>query len=144
MPFGAGMEETLDKDQALERVEQHIENAIAALPDSVQPEARGAIDGASCDDPTDNGPKNRVTVSHRYWLRNLPSENNDQYVETLHDYWTSNGYRVRYDRRPEKNSISVDNEEDSFGMWVRESKQGYLSIGASSPCIWPEGTPEPE
>jgi len=48
---------------------------------------------------------------------------------------------VLRDERPDKLSISVEDEEDFFRMSLQVSDQGSLSIGASSPCVWPEGTP---
>ncbi|MBB4934246.1 hypothetical protein F4561_005066 [Lipingzhangella halophila] len=136
------MSGTLNQEQALERVEQHIGNATANLPDSLHTESLGVIDGASCDDPTDNGPKVRIIVSHKYWLDGLQPEDNEHHAELLHQHWTNNGYTVLTDDRPDEIYISVENNEDGFRMSLQESAEGSLSLGASSPCIWPNGSPE--
>ncbi|MFE1165761.1 hypothetical protein [Nocardiopsis sp. NPDC058789] len=135
------MEETITEDEAAAKVDQHIANAVAALPETVELEPLGPVAFASCDDPTDGGPRGRVTVSLDQWLNGLPVEENEQNAELLYQYWTANGYRVLRDERPDKLSIAVENEEDGFLMSLRASIQGDLSLGASSPCVWPEGTP---
>ncbi|MDT0331453.1 hypothetical protein [Nocardiopsis lambiniae] len=136
------MEETMTEDEAAAKVDQHITNAASALPETVELEPLGPVTFASCDDPTDGGPRGRVTVGQDQWLRGLPMEENEQNAELLYEYWTTNGYRVIRDERPDKLSIAVENEEDGFLMSLRVSIQGSLSIGASSPCVWPEGIPE--
>jgi hypothetical protein len=98
---------------------------------------------AACEDPTDGGPKDRTTVSERPWNRGLPTEENEANIELMHDYWLNNGYRVLRDERPDKPSITVESEEDAFRVSLRVSDQGSLSIGDSSPRVWPEGTPNP-
>lgn len=116
---------------------------MSSLPDEAELETRQGMNFASCDDPTDGGPKDRITVSERLWIRGLPAEENEANIELMYDYWINNGYRVLRDERPDKLSISVEDEEDAFRVSLRVSDQGSLSIGASSPCVWPEGTPNP-
>ncbi|WP_393916618.1 hypothetical protein [Halostreptopolyspora alba] len=137
------MEETLGKKQAGERVDQHIEDAVAVLPESVRLERRGNLDSASCDDADDNGPNGRVTVSKKYRLRDLPAEENEEHAAALYEHWTGNGYTVLQDSRPDERYIWVEHEEGSFRMALRESSD-VLSLTASSPCVWPDGTPHPD
>ena len=139
----ADMEETITQDEAAEKIEQHVTDAVAALPDTVELEPLGPVAFASCDDPTDGGPKDRVTVSQRQWLTGLPAEDNEQNADLLYDYWVSNGYRVIHDLRPDELFVTAESETDAFNVSVQASDEGSLSIGASSPCVWPEGTPKP-
>ena len=136
----AGMEETITQDEAAEKVQEHINGVMSSLPDEAELETRRGTLFAACDDPTDGGPKDRVTVSERLWVRGLPIEDNETNIKRIYDYWINNGYQVLRDERPEKSSITVE-DEDSFAAFLRVSDQGSLSIGASSPCVWPEGTP---
>lgn len=138
---GADMQETITQEEAEEKVTEHIDNAVAALPEEAELETRRGMKAGSCDDPTDGGSQDRVTVSERLWVRGLPVEDNEQNVEILHDHWMETGYRVLFDKRPEELSLSVEHEEDSFRMSIRTSDKGSLSLAASSPCVWPEGTP---
>ena len=139
----ASMEETITQDEAADKVWEHINGVMSSLPDEAELETRQGMNFASCDDPTDGGPKDRITVSERLWIRGLPAEENEANIELMYDYWINNGYRVLRDERPDKLSISVEDEEDAFRVSLRVSDQGSLSIGASSPCVWPEGTPNP-
>jgi hypothetical protein len=38
---------------------------------------------------------------------------------------------------------SVENDNDGFRMSIEGGRTGAVSIGASSPCVWPNGTPPP-
>ncbi|APU12879.1 hypothetical protein UA75_04100 [Actinoalloteichus sp. GBA129-24] len=96
-----------------------------------------------CQDPTDRGPLGRSQFTTRYFLDELPREDNDSNVEAVYQHWIENGYQVLVDDRPDRIFISVQHEDDAFRMSIRASVQGDLSLGASSPCIWPNGTPEP-
>ncbi|MDV6011835.1 hypothetical protein [Haloechinothrix sp. LS1_15] len=117
-------------------------NAIAAL--SGQPSLRQLSDYSDeCTNPTDGGPEGRYEVGRGYWLDDLPNEKNREYLDTLYTHWEANNYRIRSDnRRPsdEGTSIYVEHNEDAFRMSIRTSDEGDLSLGADSPCIWPEGT----
>ncbi|MFB8764854.1 hypothetical protein VSQ99_20480 [Nocardiopsis alba] len=137
------MKETITQDEAAAKVQEHIDGVMSSLPDEAELETRQGMNFAACDDPTDGGPKDRITVSERLWIRGLPTEENEANIELMHDYWSNNGYRVLRDERPDKPSITVESEEDAFRVSLRVSDQGSLSIGASSPCVWPEGTPNP-
>ncbi|WP_089301421.1 hypothetical protein [Haloechinothrix alba] len=135
---------TMTQQQAADRVEDHLQSAIAALPDD--PTLTVVREHtAECTDPTDDGPRGRYQVSKAYALDDLPVERNDEYAEALHSYWTSDNYRVFTDRRPDRVSISVEHEEDAFRMSLRaRSGDGRMRLGASSPCVWPDGVPPGE
>ena len=133
--------ETIAQDEAAEQAREHIDSLMGELPATAELEERGGPNVAACDDPTDGGPKDRVIVSDIYWVRGLPIEDNEHNVELMHAYWTANGYRVVHDLRPDELFLTVEHEEDAFLVSVQSSMQGSLSISASSPCVWPEGTP---
>ncbi|MBB4935035.1 hypothetical protein F4561_005929 [Lipingzhangella halophila] len=128
-----GPQSPLNEEQARDRAGEHINETVTALPDSLELERLG---GSSA--PCEND--EYITVSKRYWLDGLPAEENEEHVEALHEYWSANGYTVEADQRPDDQFISVRHDEDKFTMSVRESKQGDLSLGASSPCIDENGT----
>jgi hypothetical protein len=138
----AETEETMNQDEAATRVREHIDEAVAALPEGAELEERRGTLFGSCDDASDGGPPGRVTVSERFWVRGLPVEDNEANAELMLEHWTGNGYRVLRDERPDRLTISVEHEEDSFRVTLRVSDEGSLSLGASSPCVRPGGTPE--
>lgn len=127
-------ESPLNEKQASERVEKHISDTVAVLPDSLSMEPVGSTVSAPCE------PDHLITVSKRYWLDGLPAEENEQYVDALVEYWTANGYTVVDDLRPDKLFVSVRNDKDKFRMSLRTSVQDDLAISASSPCLDPSGT----
>lgn len=132
---------SMSQDEAADRVEEYIDDAAAALPGDVELEPEGDTTFASCDDPTDDGPKGRVIASHVYRLSGLPTEDNEANAELLHQFWTDKGYEIILDRRPERIYISAESSGDAFTIFLRSSVQGTLSLGASSPCVWPDGEP---
>lgn len=127
--------EKIDQNQAYEKVEEHINGAVAMLPDGVTLEPLSDPTFSTCDESSDGGEQGHVSVGHIYWLRDLPTEDNESAAETLHQYWSVNGYEILEDRRPEEISMWVEHNEDAFRMSLRVSNQGTLSLGASSPCV---------
>lgn len=132
---------TLTEEEAAERVEEHLQRAVEALPDNptltVQSE-----DSMECLDPDDHGPRGRYEVGKTYWLDEVPTDRNEEFVDVLYEHWEANGFRVLTDKRSQDDRfVSVENNDDAFRMSVKESVEGDLSLGASSPCVWPEGTP---
>lgn len=136
------MEQTLNTEETVERLEEHIADSVSVLPETLELEPVGrVIKNASCDDPTDGGSPERVMAYRSYWLTGLPKEDNETNAELLHQYWINNGYAVSRDDRPDDMSIAVRKEDDAFSLALRSSADDRLSISASSPCFWPEGTP---
>lgn len=131
--------ETITEDEAAEKVQEHIDGTLAALPEDAELETRQGTLSAACDDPSDGGPRDRVTISERFWIRGLLHEDNDANIDLMHEYWAENGYEVLRDEREDKVSIVVENEGDAFRMSLRVSNKDSLSLGASSPCAWPDG-----
>lgn|GEM_PF-2265215 len=133
--------QTLTTDEAGERAKEHVERAVAALP--VEPTLTASDAGSTeCADPTDNGPRGRYQVTRSYWLDDVDAERNGVVVDALHDYWTNHGYRVlKDDRSSDDRYVWVEHEDDAFRMSVEQSVEGDLSLGAVSPCVWPDGEP---
>ncbi|WP_245959860.1 hypothetical protein [Prauserella flavalba] len=90
----------------------------------------------------DDGPRGRYEISKIYWLNGLPSERNAEFVDALYEHWVANGFRVLSDQRAADGKfVSVENAGDAFRMSVKQTVEGDLSLGASSPCVWPDGVP---
>lgn len=135
---------TLTKQQASERADKHIHQAVSALP--VEPSLRLHDDSATeCQDPTDGGPRGRYEVGKTFWLDELSPERNTEFVDALYKHWSENGYSVLSDKRSSNDKyVWVENPNDSFRMSVQQSKNGDLSLTATSPCVWPDGAPPSE
>lgn len=142
---GVGMEPTLTKQQGLERVQQHIDDTVAAIEPAPRLEGLSSNDYAPCDLPSDNGPLGRIEVSRSYWLRDIPDERNPEVFAAVERYWVDNGWVILSDDTDsEAPFLSVENRADAFRMSLQGSVDGKLSLGAVSPCIWPDGTPDPQ
>ncbi|MGH4019791.1 MAG: hypothetical protein ACRDT0_11255 [Pseudonocardiaceae bacterium] len=139
------MQPTLNQQQGTERMEQHIMNAVAVIEPKPSLELQSA-NTQDCSQPSDDGPLGRVVLSVAYWLREIPVERNPEVFAATKRHWMGSEWTVLSDRsqRAEAPFISVQNDRDGFRMSIQSSVDGQLSLGASSPCIWPNGTPEPE
>ncbi|MGH3687767.1 MAG: hypothetical protein ACRDSM_22535 [Pseudonocardiaceae bacterium] len=139
--FGGAMRNTMTAHDAERRVEDYIQQAITALP----PQRRLTKpfrDTYACDDPTDNGPKGRVIASVDYQIDGLPQHQYDQYLDALKKWWISHDFRVLEDARPKVSYIWVQNNTDSFRMAAKTNDRGEMYLVATSPCVWPNGTPD--
>jgi hypothetical protein len=136
-----GMQNTITVEQAERRVEDYFRKALAVLPEQARPEV-GLIDTYECDDPTDNGPTGRKIASVDYDILGLPPSEYSEYVARLERWWLDHDFRILDDERPKRESIWVENNEDGFRMRVTATDKGKLILIATSPCVWPDGTPE--
>lgn len=143
---GAEMRSTITQQQASERAEQYIRETVSALSPSARLELSRRFDDSPCDDPTDNGPKGRVIASSVYWLNDIPADRQSEYVDALVRWWSEHDFAILTDKRPNDTYVLVENRRDGFRMSVQQTVVGpqRLSLGATSPCVWPNGTPEPE
>lgn len=143
---GSGDMRTLSQQQASARVEEHITDAVAALPvaprlEKLQP----SLGPVPCDDPSDLGPLGRVSVSETYWMRGLDFDRAQEWFAAMHAYWVSHDFRVLADQRDDvvAPALFVEHNGDAFRMSMQTSVEGDFSISATSPCVWPDGTPPP-
>ncbi|WP_141658677.1 hypothetical protein [Carbonactinospora thermoautotrophica] len=139
----ASEKKTLNQQQADQRAEEHIQRAVAAVFTPPPRLERQLFLTFQCKDPSDLGSEERIQVTRRYWLRDLPKERNREYFDKIHEYWTHNGYHVLEDDRADPNNpaLFVEHNDDGFRMSLQANFQGDLTIGATSPCIWPNGEP---
>ncbi|WP_166355417.1 hypothetical protein [Phytoactinopolyspora limicola] len=119
--------------EALERAEQHIADAVAQIIPAPSVEPRRRLD-IPCRDQAgrDDG---LYQVERRYWLHDLPVEDNRQTFDTLYAYWTDTGYEIVDDIRDRAQARALTAHSDGFTVHLLESVEGELSIRATSPCI---------
>lgn len=140
---------TDDQATAISRVDQLIQQAATALPDGATLKFSDGSDDSPCDDPTDNGPEGRIFVEKRYTV--VPPSSGpwpeEQVIPNLVAYWQQQQYRVHDDRRTEPDIPTyvvetTDGYRVSVAGYNRNDHHDY-TLSASSPCIWPNGTPTP-
>jgi hypothetical protein len=135
-----GMKHTITQAEAQQRAESYVQDALNALSPGLQLE-KVLSETAPCSDPSDNGPPGRVFASNRYWIRGLPKDQNNPVVDTLRRWSAQQGFMIVSDAWDKAKFITLEHPSTGFRFAIQESAQGDLSIGASSPCVWPNGTP---
>jgi hypothetical protein len=141
------MEPTITLDEANRKVDDYIQQGLAQLPPQAELEELTRSEEFPCDDPTDGGPGGRKSASRNYEVVGLSSEEDEisAYFETLRSWWQASNFEfLRDDTTGNHRSLDAINRDDSFTMTFVANDEGYLFLMASSPCVWPEGTPDPE
>ncbi|MGH3767324.1 MAG: hypothetical protein ACRDTX_19580 [Pseudonocardiaceae bacterium] len=137
------MQNTITLDEAKQRAGGYIQQVRAVLPGKPRlvPVA-GGITQLECLDPGDNGPQGRISANGAFFLRDLPPERNPEVYSVFRSYLAQQGFTVRTDQ---SDFLVMENPKDSFRLVLQESGDGSksLSLGVSSPCVWPNGTPAP-
>ncbi|WP_166355413.1 hypothetical protein [Phytoactinopolyspora limicola] len=126
-------EQAMTEEEALTTVDQHaLELAEAAGTDSA-PEPRPRFD-VPCDDRS--GRHNGLyQVERRYWLDNLPIEDNQQTFDDVYTFWSGQGYDIIRDVRDRELARVLTARTDGFTIRLLERDDGRLSIKSTSPCI---------
>ncbi|WP_433239303.1 hypothetical protein ACQPYK_32415 [Streptosporangium sp. CA-135522] len=130
--------------QALERVEQLIgETADVITPKPHLDLYRPSLNVNSCLDPTDGGSEDRVVINRSYYLRGIPKEKLGEAARQIRRYWEQKGYHIE---GISKDGLGVAGRSrpDDFLLSLSAIDDGdFLGLGATSPCVWPNGVPEP-
>ncbi|WP_181775763.1 hypothetical protein [Amycolatopsis pittospori] len=137
------MKPTITEHQAREKVEQYIQGTLSALPGSarLKPFTRNR---SECTDPTDDGPQGRFEISATYEVTGLDVADFAEYFDAVVQWWSAHDFKVLTDSRPKDQYVFVRNNADAFDMSVQANDLGKFYVGATSPCVWPNGTPEPQ
>lgn len=131
--------------QADDQIERHLQAAGRSIP-GARLERATAYRVADCTAPEDGGPPGRLSATTAYWIRDLPVERNQEIYDAGTAYWRDRGFRIVADRRPHDEFISAEAPgPDWTVMSIQTSVEGSrtVSINASSPCVWRDGTPPP-
>ncbi|WP_037304495.1 hypothetical protein [Amycolatopsis orientalis] len=137
------MKPTITEQQAREKVEAYIQAAFAVLPGSARRKPF-TQNRSECADPTDNGPQGRFEISATYEVTGLEPAKFAEYFDAVVGWWTAHGFKVLTDSRPKDQYVFARNNADAFDMSVQANDLGKFYLGATSPCVWPNGTPEPQ
>ena len=137
------MRPTMTREEAVDRVEQHLKQTVAQLPGSARLTVARKTDRMPCGLWEDEDGDTRVRVEHGYWIDGIPKESNQEYFDAVSEYWADRGYRkVDFEKR--ERWIMYYKDSENFTLRFATRVDGRLSIRVTSPCVWPNGTPEPE
>ncbi|WP_436532088.1 hypothetical protein [Actinoplanes sp. HUAS TT8] len=146
---GKELQPTATKDQAVQRVEELIQESFTQLPAGATLKINENVDAAPCDDPTDGGPAGRIFAEKRYFIVPPAAGSWDQknVIPTLVTFWQQKGYTTHTDDRngaePRFTVQTSDGYRISVDSWDR-SDHVDISLGSTSPCVWENGTPDPQ
>ncbi|OUC93911.1 hypothetical protein [Streptosporangium minutum] len=137
-------EPTMTQAQALARVEQLIKETS----DVITPKPRLDLDRPSlnvngCLDPTDSGSEGRVVISRSYYLRDIPRDQVAEVARQVKQYWEEQDHYI-VGVSINGLDISGRSKPDDFLLSLAPTgNNDVLNLGVTSPCVWPNGTPEP-
>ncbi|WP_409491669.1 hypothetical protein [Amycolatopsis sp. cmx-11-12] len=137
------MKPTITEHQAKDRVELYIQTVLSTLPAT----ARRKLftqNRSECTDPTDKGPRGRFEISATYEVTGLDVAKFAEYFDAIVEWWSAHDFKVLTDSRPKDQYVFARNNADAFDMSVQANDLGKFYVGATSPCVWPNGTPEPQ
>ncbi|MEV7012634.1 hypothetical protein [Streptosporangium sp. NPDC051022] len=135
---------TMTQVQALARVEQLIGETVAVI----TPKPRLDLDRPSltpdnCLDPSDGGSKDRIVIDRGYYLRDIPKDQARKVAGQIKRYWEQQGHHIE-GVSPNGLTVAGRSRPDDFLLSLTSTgDDNVLLLGISSPCIWPNGTPEP-
>ncbi|ADG88523.1 hypothetical protein [Thermobispora bispora] len=137
------MEPTITKDEALARVEELINDTVA----NIDPKPRLDVDPTTlklypCIRPPGQGLDDRIYIARAYYLRGIPKDKIAEVAQQVRVYWEQQGHVIEGVSKNGLN-IAARSRPDDFILSLSWTAGDVLMIGATSHCIWPNGTPEP-
>lgn len=136
---------TVTQEQADQRVEELIQAATAGVDPKLRLEREIDPPGdlMHCLDPSDGGSEERIQVSRKYWLRDLPADEKSNVARQILAHWKSQGYTIDRAAGLETGEPNIFGwtKPNEFSFSVQTTSDGEMSIGTTSPCIWQSGTP---
>lgn len=136
---------TITKQQAVARVAQILQATGAAVTPRPRLEIykQGTYTGA-CAEEANGASDARVQATSRYFLKGIPQQQEASVAEQILRLWKAKGYTIDDTFKMGTNSAEIHAvTKDSF-LIALEMTGGVPSIVASSPCVWPDGTPPPQ
>lgn len=135
---------TMTQQHASARAEQILRgtaDAITPRP-TLETYGPGSGTGPCLVNPNDTSDK-RVQVTLTYWLRGISAQDNASVAAQILHYWKHMGYAITDTKGlgTAAPNIFAGTPSDDFLISLQTSANGAMSIGATSPCIWPKGTP---
>jgi hypothetical protein len=83
-----------------------------------------------------------VNVAYSYWLRGITATQFGEIGQQIKAFWKKKGYTIFTSGGFGTGQPDISGEtQDSFLISLDWSAKGEISIGATSPCIYPDGKP---
>ncbi|MEV5498701.1 hypothetical protein AB0M50_25205 [Nonomuraea fuscirosea] len=149
-PLGGAMQPsagkpTITKTQALTRIEQLVNGTVGVIHPKPQLELyRPSLNDGICTDARTTGSAEPIEVSREYFLRGLPKAEDalKKVIADVKAYWLKEGHYIAVEH---ENGLQLygHSRPDDFLITIGLEGDNVLTLGATSTCLWPNGTPEP-
>ncbi|MBB5854671.1 hypothetical protein ACFQ05_15285 [Amycolatopsis umgeniensis] len=137
------MKPTITIVQANQKVTDYLTQVRVAFPAEARYKLTASEEHGPCLDPTDGGSGERVIATRTFQIFDLPKENIPSYFTAVKEWAQSHNFRI-LDNNPPNEYLWLENNSDSVRMALKANSLGGLYLIATSPCVWPDGTPAPE
>lgn len=142
-------ETTITVREADARIESHLRAIAAAIPaqDLQSLDPRRDPGGrplaeplvAPCGGVLGGAEDGRVTVSRAYALDDIPTSQVDAAIQTAVDYMTAHDYTITT-MALDQGLVRAAAPDGTTALVIQRTVDGYVTIGADSSCVWPDGT----
>ena len=136
---------TITQAQAEDRVAEIIMSTIAALDPKPALEAKRSTSGdlractAGVPPPAD-----QLAFTQTYYLAGVKADQFDVVARQFKAFWVKQGWLVTGGTRPGSDLPDLfGGTHEGFRFSLQSDGSGNLTFGATSPCFWVNGTPEP-
>lgn len=140
---GSKMEDTITLEEASRRVDKYLEQAQQVLPTEAEFQRSYREKAGPCSASSGDGTEGRKLTTTEYQVLGLNRANIPEYFSKLRSWWEQHDYRV-LQNEPKNEYLWVEHNPDGFRLALEANAEGELYLGATSPCVWPNGTPEPQ
>jgi hypothetical protein len=137
---GSSMEPSMSLTEAQASLHKEIKDAAtASFPSGFTLEDRGP-QPQKCTDSVGK-PDGRENMGMLFWVNGADRANNNAYFDALKNWWTTHGWSPDTDSRP--GDMFMNATRDGYLMGLESTPDGRLTIEGTTPCVWPNGTPQP-
>ncbi|MGW6944869.1 hypothetical protein ACWGF3_38490 [Streptomyces xanthophaeus] len=145
----APQQATMNEQQATDRAEDIIRQAVDGMSPGPTPERMGSAPVGPCIARDDHGPDDRLAVTVTYRLTGVPGNEAQNLVRQARDAWLKQGHKRNTSGEVDWSSpfptVYMRTEPDDFwmdavtGVVDRATGEGLASISVRSPCFLPPG-----
>lgn len=133
----------MDRQRAQEITDGIFEQALRAMEGAEGIDASLEVTKSKtyrCYDAPDGGSDKRVKLTTKVDVNGVPLDRSRDMVHKVYEAWRESGHTPESPPDPGAGYLSVNmrSNPDKFFMSATSSKGGYMSMGVTTTCFWPE------
>ncbi len=136
------MESTITLADAARKVDVYAEQARQALGADVKFINPYKDYDFPCSNADGSPSKNRREATVDYRLEGVASDQIPVFFQKIRVHWEKTGFAITDDDK-KGSFLAAKNNVDGFKMGMQANHLNEISLSVSSPCVWRNGTPEP-